>query len=575
MDASRWWYVDAHGKEWGPWTNAKMQEWFRNGLFKVGKDLQVRLETWSKTEPVSKLFPGDVEPFSKPPKLPGPRPSMAPGLRKTLGAPAPSASSRGPAPPPGPPPAACCAPGAYVRGHSHPRPMQSPPPQHADSLGPDRYVGRIKSGSVSTFGFIDCPFLFGQHGRDIWINKDFFRRFQVGDDVSFSLKITRDGKLQGECLEFLPAPQMPPVFLHPSPHPALGPPPRTGERHRGVLKGANLDGYGFIFCDYVHAHFGLDTYVNKKWLRPEHEAGQEVEFTLFITKDGKPQANDLTVPGELPTLAEPSQFAKKQAKAAVTNPVKSRPRTEPTVPEHMRTTLLLRSIPKSLRIADIQQLLDEFGFSGIYDLVYVATNLHTLQSFGYATVNLVTHSDAVMAMETLQGYNGWDPDQGSPDIVMDVSWSDMQGLQRHIEHYRNSPLMKADVPADVRPALFRDGEQLDFASSIQSMKRPRPDGDIGNNTNPSGTTGAAAKRRKRRRGAKGKKGGAGQEAAQDAAPGAEQHCQSSGDELEEYGDELVDAVREQELLHEEGDEDGRLEEDGPLDDPAPEELEPN
>lgn len=134
------------------------------------------------------------------------------------------------------------------------------------------------------------------------------------------------------------------------------------------------------------------------------------------------------------------------------------------------TTVMLRNIPNNFTQSSIVELLNKNGFAGLYDFVYLPMDFNRNANLGYAFVNLVS-SDAVENFWTTFNDYTW---EGPSKKVCGVTWSSpCQGLEEHIERYRNSPLMHESVPDEARPMLFRDGIQVSFPPPTKSIRAPR------------------------------------------------------------------------------------------------------
>mmetsp|Transcript_65123 Transcript_65123/g.128611 ORF Transcript_65123/g.128611 Transcript_65123/m.128611 type:complete len:83 (-) Transcript_65123:41-289(-) len=58
--------------------------------------------------------------------------------------------------------------------------------------------------------------------------------------------------------------------------------------------------------------------------------------------------------------------------------------------------------------------------------------------------------------------------------VCAVSWGNpLQGLQAHIEKFRNSPVMHSEVKDEWKPILFRQGHRIAFPDPTKVIQRPR------------------------------------------------------------------------------------------------------
>jgi len=136
-----------------------------------------------------------------------------------------------------------------------------------------------------------------------------------------------------------------------------------------------------------------------------------------------------------------------------------------------RTTLMLRNLPNNLSRTDLICLLDEQGFAGRYDFLYLPIDFRTHVALGYAFVNMVTPLDAMRLREHLDGFSSWVVPSAK---ACNVSWSQPhQGLEEHVARYRNSPLMHECVPDEYRPVLLSGGARVPFPPPTKKIKAPR------------------------------------------------------------------------------------------------------
>jgi len=156
---------------------------------------------------------------------------------------------------------------------------------------------------------------------------------------------------------------------------------------------------------------------------------------------------------------KPKTMSKAQAKAAGVQHV---------VPE---TTVLLRNIPKQFSRVEVVEFLNQHGFSSKFDFVYVPFDFKFERSVGFAFVNLISHEIALEVFDALSGF-AWETTK--PGKECKVNWaSPHQGLEAHIQHFRNSPVMHGDVHEEYKPALFKDGEQVEFPKPTKEIRAPR------------------------------------------------------------------------------------------------------
>jgi len=137
----------------------------------------------------------------------------------------------------------------------------------------------------------------------------------------------------------------------------------------------------------------------------------------------------------------------------------------------LRTTVMLRNLPDGFSRDMLTAILNDEGFAGLYDFIYMPMNFRTKASFGYAFVNMVSPADAERCHEQLEGFTRW---RVSTDKVCEVSWSDMhQGLSAHVDRYRNSPVMHESVPDEYKPVMYSFGVRTPFPPPTKKLRVPR------------------------------------------------------------------------------------------------------
>jgi len=132
---------------------------------------------------------------------------------------------------------------------------------------------------------------------------------------------------------------------------------------------------------------------------------------------------------------------------------------------------MLRNIPNDYTRSALLSLLDTSGFAGKYDFVYLPIDFASASNLGYAFVNMESHSDAEQLQRELEGFCSWGIRSAKKCQVV---WSSTQGTEKHIEHYRNSPIMHESVPEEHKPILFRSGEEVAFPPPTRKLKPLRP-----------------------------------------------------------------------------------------------------
>merc|ERR1719281_364085 len=101
-------------------------------------------------------------------------------------------------------------------------------------------------------------------------------------------------------------------------------------------------------------------------------------------------------------------------------------------------------------------------------------DFHRMAGLGYAFVNLVDHATAERVKAHFEGFQNW---KLASQKICEVSWGEpLQGLEAHIERYRNSPVMHEDVKEIYKPILLKDGVRIQFPEPTKRTRRPRREG---------------------------------------------------------------------------------------------------
>jgi len=139
--------------------------------------------------------------------------------------------------------------------------------------------------------------------------------------------------------------------------------------------------------------------------------------------------------------------------------------------EDAKTTVMLRNLPRDLSRDALLKLLDDNGFAGKYNFMYLPIDFVRQVALGYAFLNLITPAVVQEFWRAFDGFSAW------PVVckkICRVSWSSPhQGYDEHIQRYRNSPMMHKDVPDACRPVLLENGVRVDFPPPTRSLRPPR------------------------------------------------------------------------------------------------------
>lgn len=136
-----------------------------------------------------------------------------------------------------------------------------------------------------------------------------------------------------------------------------------------------------------------------------------------------------------------------------------------------RTTVMLRNLPNQYTRTMLLNLIDSGGFAALYDFVNLPVDFKSGSSLGYAFVNFVNTEVAKRFQQKFDGFSDWIIPSRK---VCGVTWSGPhQGLQAHIERYRNSPVMHESVSDTYKPIIFKDGQRIPFPPPTRKLRAPR------------------------------------------------------------------------------------------------------
>jgi hypothetical protein len=132
------------------------------------------------------------------------------------------------------------------------------------------------------------------------------------------------------------------------------------------------------------------------------------------------------------------------------------------------TTILAKNLPSGCTRNMVTSRLDACGFRAKYDFIYVPVGFEDLKSFGYFFINFVTHEDALRFGDAYIGSRFFE------ECIGIAEWcGSLQGLEKQVERYPNSPLMHKSVPVDVKPMMFKDGQPVALPPPSKQIKAPK------------------------------------------------------------------------------------------------------
>jgi len=133
-------------------------------------------------------------------------------------------------------------------------------------------------------------------------------------------------------------------------------------------------------------------------------------------------------------------------------------KTNKQVASKVQSTVVLCKIPKWVDRDALRQVMDDEGFAGAYDFIYVPMDFVKAVCFGFAIVNFSSGLEAEKALAHFSTH-------GTRLFGQPVSseWSEsVHGVEALVDKYRNSKVMLDDVPEAYKPLLLSEGHPQAF-----------------------------------------------------------------------------------------------------------------
>lgn len=344
----RWFYLDSVGKEFGPFPNEMMREWYSQGFFPLGEQLQIRLPAWNSFALLKHVYPDVSEAFvglprtgppvqAQPPPHPAPSPPpMEPPYSSGFDTPQfqlPSPDGflgRRPVddmPPPFPPQQM----GAYwmMGGNGAPSPSAEAGPGMGGPMPGGMQNNLLGVGSMPMHGG-------GLPGGGCLPGRAPEMQQNMGMGGCMGIG-GQAGNMPSRLLGQVQSPSPSPILdgacarggadggfqnqggftgMPPQQQPAPGGMSFSLQRYRGKIKSFNKQhGFGFIENADAFAHFGRDVFLHKAQIG-NLKVGTEVTYGVEMNKQGMPQARDLFTVDGLPPGPAPFVVAKGGTKKA-------------------------------------------------------------------------------------------------------------------------------------------------------------------------------------------------------------------------------------------------------------------
>jgi len=134
--------------------------------------------------------------------------------------------------------------------------------------------------------------------------------------------------------------------------------------------------------------------------------------------------------------------------------------------EQAPTTLMIRNIPNRYTQRELIMELEDLGFTGTFDFLYIPLDKGTMSNVGYAFVNFVEPAWAEKCMAAFQNYRFKRHRKISGKIAT-ISVAHIQGLEANLAHYENAavntaklkqrrPVIMANISNSLSAALSND-----------------------------------------------------------------------------------------------------------------------
>lgn len=108
------------------------------------------------------------------------------------------------------------------------------------------------------------------------------------------------------------------------------------------------------------------------------------------------------------------------------------------------TTLMIRNIPNRYTQKELIAELDDLGFGGTFNFLYLPLDKGTMANVGYAFVNFLEHTWAERCMASFQGYCFRRHRRHSRKVAA-VSVAHIQGLEANLMHYETAAVNTAKL----------------------------------------------------------------------------------------------------------------------------------
>jgi hypothetical protein len=102
------------------------------------------------------------------------------------------------------------------------------------------------------------------------------------------------------------------------------------------------------------------------------------------------------------------------------------------------TTMMIRNIPGRYKQDDLMGDLQDLGFAGTYDFLYIPIDKGTSTNVGYAFVNFIDTTWAEKCKVSLEDYHFTRGRKRPSNKAASVSVAYLQGLEKNLQHYESA-----------------------------------------------------------------------------------------------------------------------------------------
>jgi RNA recognition motif-containing protein len=130
------------------------------------------------------------------------------------------------------------------------------------------------------------------------------------------------------------------------------------------------------------------------------------------------------------------------------------------------STLMLRNIPNKLTQLEIADFVKSRNVN--FDFLYAPLDFKSHMNLGYCFINFISNIDALKFWKSIEGQRLADSPSSWSAKKCEVTWARIQGLERNVRHYKNSPIN--ELPWEFRPCLFDRGVLISFPGPDKPVK---------------------------------------------------------------------------------------------------------